>query len=238
VVNHPLLSSYATRYSDFEALKPLTFDSLGSSISLFSRQSLIQRQPDPISLDVVCIVAGLPLSELLTIFIKDIKARLSAQLVNSLHYLVEDHNHAIELAVLKWPNDPFNSPLIDDVNSFFLDHHFFPISCSCVGLQIHTDGCMLLKCIDHDSSFTSLRSILLASVPSLPLKQSAWVHIPLGRILEPISPRQQSSLVSLCNSTSKYSAFPFMIDELKLVHEKKWYQCNSEVLSRYSLSYE
>lgn len=233
---HPLLSSYNDRYLPFKSKGFLTLSDLDPSISLFDPDSITNRTPTPRKLEVYCIVAGLPFDSYLLSFLQHIKYLTLRTLGDCLHYLVDDSNLALELAVLKWPDAPLNHHILSETATFFESQSFSPIRFFTYGLQIHTDGCIILKCFDHDSKFTFLRSQLTHSVPHLPARQSSWAHIPIGRILEPVSPLLHSKLVDLCDNTSQFLPFPFTVDRLHLIHEKQWYQTDHTVLKTFHLN--
>ena len=228
-----LLLSYGNKYNEILGKTCLGEDDIASSAVLFKPESIKSGNPVPKRLDVYCIVAGLPLPEAITNYLQSIKLTISSILGDIPHYLVEDGNHGIELAVLKWPNETLQSNLVQDCVGFFDRHPFAVITCETYGIQVHSDGCIILKSVDKEGGFRALRKSLLAEVGSMPSRQSSWVHIPIGRILGPVPSEVLEQLKCFCDQTSLQENLRFKISEFKLIHERQWYQVDRITLDSF-----
>ncbi len=218
-----LLASYDQRSKRFFDLNRLTPADVAPSRLLFDDLSLIRRVPIPKRLDVRCFVCGLPFDYHFTTYLGELKSALRSLIGPFLHYLVRDSCQAIELAVTKWPSDTANS-YVDSLSLKFLRTHFTRIRISTNGIQIHDDGSIVLRCLDENSSFRLLRSSLMHDVKSLTRRQSSWVHIPIGRILEPIPPSHMRGLQLFCIESRRDTPVTTTLPHLHFVHEHRWYQ--------------
>ena len=114
-----LLKSYNIRFESFLKLSTLKEEHISYSREYFKQTSLVLRDPIPLNLDVYCVVAGLPFEINFINFLKNLKTNLSIILDNSLHYLVKDSCHALELLVTKWPNDILRENINKDIIDYF-----------------------------------------------------------------------------------------------------------------------
>ena len=229
-----LINSYNIRYESFSKLESLTKEHVSISKKYFENSSLLERNPLPLKLDVYCVVAGLPFDINFIKYLKKIKTKLLDILSNSLNYLVQDSCHAVVLIVVKWPDDDFNETISKRLIKFFKNNYFKPIILRTAGIQVHDDGCIILRCIDENSQFRLLRKDIINEIGQLPKKQSNWVHIPLGRILEPLNIEQTSLLKKFCLSTQISPHHTTTINKFYYVHEKQWYQTQIEFLHTFN----
>ena len=68
------------------------------------------------------------------------------------------------------------------------------------GLQIHRDGCIVLRGFDRNFKFQNLRKEIQENFPEIPRKQSNLVHVPLGRLLFNINKSISLKLIELFNT--------------------------------------
>ena len=148
-----LINSYNIRFESFLKLSNLSEENISYSRKYFKQNSLVIRDPIPLNLDVYCVVAGLPFEINFINFLKNLKKNLSNILGNSLHYLVKDSCHAVELLVTKWPNDLLKDNINKEIVDYFKKKPFSPINIKTAGIQVHDDGCIILRCIDENSKF-------------------------------------------------------------------------------------
>jgi len=221
-----LFEQYNARYQAALVKDQLTLDDLKSSRSLFEDDSLETKLPIPKKLDVVCIVCGLPLPESIINQIESRTSHLSGFLPLGNMYLVKQYNLAIELLVLKWPEECLNKSLEDSIVKYLETANYLEaVSFESNGLQFHDDGALIYRCIDVNNSFRRLRKQLINLFPAIPSKQSNWAHIPIGRLLKPINSCELTQLKLYCNETQEPKFdLKFECDNLKLIHEKRWYQ--------------
>ena len=71
-------------------------------------------------------------------------------------------------------------------------------------------------------------------IPLLPKKQSNWVHVPIGRILEPLNNSETNSLKNYCIATQSYRSYKMSINHFHLVHEKQWYQNQIDLIKTFN----
>ena len=232
--DNELLKSYKTRFDSFLKLKSLKEENILHSRKYFEESSLLLREPIPKKLDVYCIVAGLPFQDDFIDYLKNLKTKLSSILMDSLYYLVKDSCQAVELLVAKWPDDEFNENINKQLIKYFSNTQFNPITLKTGGVQIHDDGCIILRCIDENARFRSLRKDIINNIDILSTRQSSWVHIPIGRILEPIDFKKTSLLKKFCISSQNQKPYKTIINKFHFVHEQQWYQTNIDFLRTFN----
>jgi len=229
-----LLNSYDSRFESFLKLSSLEEENICSSRKYFKQTSLVMRDPIPKNLNVYCIVAGLPFENDFLKFLKNLKKDLSNILDNCLHYLVKDTCHALELLVTKWPDDALDININKEIVEYFAKNIFSPINIKTAGVQVHDDGCIILRCIDEKSKFRLLRRDIISKIDSLPKKQSDWVHVPLGRILEPLNSKQTNLLKDFCINSQTSDIYKTKISKFHFVHEQQWYQTQINFLNTFN----
>ena len=232
--DNELLKSYKTRFDSFLKLDSLKEENILHSKKYFEESSLLSREPVPKNLDVYCIVAGLPFQGDFTNYLKNIKEKLSSILVDSLYYLVNDSCQAVELLVAKWPDDDFNENINNALITYFKNTKFKPITLKTKGVQIHDDGCIILRCLDENARFRLLRQDIISKIDILSKKQSSWVHIPIGRILEPLDFKKTFLLKKFCISSQSSKSYKATIDRFHFVHEHQWYQTKIDFLHTFN----
>ena len=213
----------------------LTHENLRSSKALFNPSSIKKRKPSPKTLELFCILGGFPFNNNVIKYLEGFKLSISNILNDSLHYLVPNNQLAIELAIIKWQNQSFDENTIILSEKFLSNYSFQPLIFKIQGFQFHDDGAIIARCFDKFGLFRSLRSSLLDSVKELPTKQSSWCHIPLGRILEEINTDKLNKLRELMVFSQKSFSPEFNLYDIKIVHEKKWYQSDSEILYTFKI---
>ena len=225
-----LLNQYDKRYLEVFDFESLNLDNIRSSISLFEQNSIIKRKPIPKKLEVYCVVGGLPFDEIFINNILELQKRISSALNGKLHYFVKPNNLAVEVIVLKWPNDQFNKNVLENSKTEIIKANTKKFILKSFGFQFHNDGAIILRCIDYPNYLRNLRQTLKDNVIGLPNHQSNWCHVPIGRILEPLEKNELKNLIDLANFSQKSENFSTQIDQLHLIHETRWYQIERENL--------
>ena len=115
---------------------------------------------------------------------------------------------------------------------------FFPkifhLNFQCI--QGHQDGSIILRTIDPKLEVRKFRQNIVDNFDGLPVKQSQWAHIPLGRILSPITTEIKLALQSYCfELIMKPQIKQLMVDTISLVHEHQWYMESVSYLWQQSL---
>lgn len=222
--NLELLSGYNRVSSNFE--KNLNFDErkLQTSKEIF-HIDLNTNKAIPKELEVIALLGGLTFSEEFQNVIDSLQKQIKKIIGSKLNYMVKKENLGVELLVLKWPWDQRNLDLEEKVIGFIdkLNLNFIKIDFD--GIQIHDDGCLVVRGFDCENRFTNLRNKIVSKFSEIPSKQSNWVHVPIGRILDPLSKKTCENLKVLIDSTRKNkNYFPSQnLRSLKMVHELQWY---------------
>lgn len=203
---------------------------LRKSKSLFTNKSLQKKNPVPIKVDVYAMVSGLPFPEKLIKSLIKIKKKIKQNLQDSTCYWVEPKNLAVEYCVFKWPSDDLKKKWIIDIENYLRREKIKIFNFSIVGIQIHEDGCIIAKGYDDQATIRKIRSNLISNFKFLPSKQSNWAHIPLGRILEPVSKIKFQNLKKIAKRLSKKKIGTIKINRIKIVNEKQWYMKKKKII--------
>ena len=82
----------------------------------------------------------------------------------------------------------------------------------------------------NERSIRNIRSDLISNFKYLPNRQSNWAHIPLGRILEPVSENVFTQIKQKISQLSNLNIGTENIVEAKFIHETRWYMEERETL--------
>ena len=215
-------------------LKNLNLESLQPSLSLFELQGL---KPRPIEVDLWAILAGVPFSQSTQSALFEVQSLIAESLGEAQAYLVEPENCGLELLVLKWHDEPMAEEIVFDAWK----------SCEAAGasafsllgyqLQLHDDGCLVIRGVDGGREFLGLRARILSENKELSRRQSQWVHIPIGRILSPLGEEKLESLRgAIAKINRQVLPFEEIITEVKLINEHRWYMLEKSIVSICQLS--
>ena len=223
--NHlELLSSYNRVSENFE--NNLSFDEkkLQTSKEIF-HIDLEANKAIPKELEVIALLGGLTFSEEFQNVVHSVQNQIKKIIGSKLNYMVKKENLGVELLVLKWPWDRRNLDLEKKVIGFIDNLNLNSIKIDFDGIQIHDDGCLVVRGFDCENQFINLRNKIVRKISQIPSKQSNWVHVPIGRILDPLSKKTCKNLKVLIDSTRKNkNYFPSQnLGSLKMVHESQWY---------------
>lgn len=191
----------------------------------------------PKDLEVYALVGGLEFSDSLKQFAIGIQQLVDKLIGTSERYWVAPHNFGVEYIVTKWPeqktlSDDQHNDFISFVHSLNLNTYTLRIR----GFQVHTDGCVVLRGYD-EGNLLDVRNILTKRFSWLPARQSGWAHIPIGRILSPLNEDIFKTLISECRRSFDHLHLDERIDELKYVHEKRWYMERKSFMHTFNLRY-
>ena len=235
--NIELFSSYEKVSSKFK--KSINFDKdlIEKSRDIFEINNNIAI---PKKLEVIALLAGLPFSEKLQESISLIQNKLNEILKNNLSYMVKKENLGLELLVLKWPKDKRDYLLENKIIEFLNNQNLNEFDLFFDGIQIHNDGCIILRGFDSNNKFIELRKIILSNFPQIPKKQSNWVHIPIGRILTQVSKEVFNKLKDFVEFTQLNSdSFPSQkINTIKMIHESQWYMEKRTTIKTWNLKFK
>lgn len=209
---------------------------LETSRNLFTPRSLAAGRPVPKDLEVFALLSGLAFDSDFTDRLVAVQWQITAILGECLHYWVAPGNFGVEYCVFKWPTDFWNPQWLVLVQEALARLRQPAFRFSIRGIQINPDGCVIAKGFDEPAVFAEIRQQLRADIPFLPVKQSSWAHVPLGRILVPPGPERFAQLARLARSLSVLTVAVTQIDTMKLVHETRWYMESRTVLAEYALA--
>ena len=207
----------------------LSINSLKNSINLFTKKSLALKKPEPINVDVYGLVSGLPFSKNIIQPIGNIVNSIKNILKKKNCYWVKSDNLAVEYCVFKWPMDPWRTKWSDEIICFLKSSNYHAFDLYVHGIQLHADGCIIAK--GYDNGFLrQIRSNIVKNLNFIPEKQSNWAHIPIGRILEPVTGLLFFELKKLIAKFSKIKIGSEKVKEAFFVHESKWYMEKKKIL--------
>lgn len=224
-----LQNSYDLVGDKIYSANSLNEKSLKQSIDLFTEKSLLERNPKPIDVEVFTLVSGLPFTNDLTSALQNIIKKISKTLEQTLCYWVKPENYGVEYCVFKWPTDTLERQRIDEIKLFLNSSNYNSFELKVIGIQLHQDGCLVAKGFDN-GRIRAIRSDLKSNLKFLPKKQSNWAHIPLGRILEPVSGDMFRKLKDEIKNLSYENIGTEKIIDTKLVYETRWYMEKRKIL--------
>lgn len=215
--------------------KSLQDKDIKSSRLLFTDASLKTRKPIPIEVDVYAVLSGIPFNTKVLEQIFLVQQELKESLINTCSYFVELENLGVEYAVLKWPQDMLHQGITEQACKLIANNLPNAFELKVIGIQVHADGCIILKGVDQRCEILHLRQKLVENINLIPRKQSNWTHIPLGRILEPLDFNKFRKLKSVICQLNKKINFSVLIEEIHVVHETRWYMESKEYLKSFRL---
>lgn len=215
--SYELVGSKLNKKDDFE------LQDLQPSLDLFNFNKSAQKKPVPIKVDVYAVLSGISFNDAFINHITPIQKKIIKTIRHNKFYFVEPSNLGVEYAVLKWPNDDLQKNTLEDAKRILNEIEFSSFYLNIFGIQVHEDGCIVLKCIDEDRLVFKLRELLQSKTRNIPCKQSGWAHIPLGRILSPIGKDSMADLKNIISEIDSKLNYNLLIDTVHLVHETRWY---------------
>ena len=208
--------------------------SLESSRNLFTPESLASGRPMPKELEVFALLSGLPFTGDFTGKLVEVQQHISTVIGKTLHYWVAPANLGVEHCVFKWPAESLSEEQLCAIQKVLSSSRHQSFRFSIRGIQVNPDGCVVAKGFDEGGAIFRIREQLRTEIPFLPVKQSGWAHVPLGRILEPVGGENFKDLRQLTESIVLPDC-SVEIGSMKLVHEKRWYMEEKTVLAEYPL---
>ena len=215
--------------------KDFALSNLDSSRNLFLPESLALRLPKPKALEVYALLSGLSFEQDFCKKLTLVQARISDVLRGRLHYWVLPNNFGLEYCVFKWPEEDWSEHNLQIIKNYLSTIPIQSFKFHIVGIQINPDGCVVAKGYDEGAQLFRLRALLKDGLPFLPERQSAWAHIPLGRILEPLGVGGFENLKRLIHEISESPICSVNVDTIKIIHETRWYMEERSTLAEYQL---
>ena len=206
-----------------------------NSRDFFTEKSLEDRFPVTKSLEVLALLSGLPFEQLFCDDLLQVQEVLQKILNNTLVYWVKPQNLAVEHCVFKWPTDKWDDCKQKLVHQEISKIQYNSFDFHIDGIQINPDGCVIAKGFDENMTIIKIREQLKRKLDFMPIKQSNWAHVPLGRILENVDKEKFSKLRQFIETNSTRRIAETHIDSLKFIHEKQWYMERRSTLLDYKL---
>ena len=218
-----LTDSYNNASKEFFDNDDFFISQIQSSVGLFTEKSLNIRIPKPKKLEVYALLSGLSFENKMQKRLLNIQNEINALIPEKLKYFVKPENLGLEHCVFKWPNEKWDTNKEKLVNNLLDIYPFEPFNLEIIGIQIHSDGCVIAKGYDKALQMQKIRSFFKNNLDFFPEKQSNWSHIPLGRILEPIGEKKYSLLKNYIIKKQNLKIASTTIKDFKFIFEKRWY---------------
>ncbi len=208
-------------------------ENISKSRSLFETLSLNSKSPQPKKFNVIGLLSGLPFPLNIQNMLVKVQADIKDIIGNEQIYFVEPPNLGIEYYVFKWPNDQDLTKNMLNLskkifNEIVARHKAFSIEVK--GIQINPDGCIIAKGFPYENDFFEIRDFVKNTFNyASSQNQSNWMHIPLGRILNPVGVRKFKLLRQYITSMNDFS-FYLKISSIHLIHEKRWYMTEKDYI--------
>jgi len=216
--------------------KDLLYDNLKVSRDLFTEKSLRSRSPIPKDLEVYPMVSGLSFEKEFTEKLAGVQNAISEIIEDTLCYWVKPENFGVEYCVFKWPWEEWDSAWMSQIEKELSLLKYDSFVYSIKGVQINPDGCVIAKGFDENAQIFNIRQQMKGAFDFLPKKQSAWAHIPIGRILEPLGESRFADLLQYFEYMSDQHVASQRITSIKLIHETRWYMERKEIIGTYDSS--
>ena len=241
-MNHPLETRYHTVWEQTLGQKELSADNVAGSRFFFdfhSKDDSSGTVAVPRRFDTYGIVCGLPFEENVQTLLAKLWQQCLSIIGAPLAYGVEPANRHTEIFLFQRPGEDFSREEVnaglkaslktmDGLPAFkiVLCHPF-----------LTPDGTIVVPGFDEPPGIVDqLRSKLEANVATFPKKQSQWVHISLGRILEPIDERRLTPLLDLMQERWGEVISETKVTELLWIWERQWYMVDRQILHRRQLA--
>lgn len=218
-----LTDSYNNASKEFFDNDDFFISQIQSSVGLFTEKSLNIGIPKPKKLEVYALLSGLSFENKMQKRLLNIQNEINALIPEKLKYFVKPENLGLEHCVFKWPNEKWDTNKEKLVNNLLDIYPFEPFNLEIIGIQIHSDGCVIAKGYDKALQMQKIRSFFKNNLDFFPEKQSKWSHIPLGRILEPIGEKKYSLLKNYITKKQNLKIASTTIKDFKFIFEKRWY---------------
>ena len=230
-----LSKSYDVMSENFFQNNDFDISKLKNSICLFTEESLELREPKPKNLEVYALLSGISFEPSLQKKLYKIQSEIENLIPENLKYYVYPENLGLEHCVFKWPNDEWNKSKEKIIKNFIEIYPFRSFFLEIVGIQIHSDGCIIAKGYDKSMEMNKIRNFFRMHVDFFPQKQSQWSHIPLGRILEPIGKRKYELLKNFAKKYQNINITTTLIKDFKFVFEKRWYMEDKNIIKLFEV---
>ena len=225
-----LTKSYDKVSNNFFLKDDFMENDLKNSINLFTDESLNKKKPRPKRLNVYALLSGISFDCALKEKLFKIQNTIRTIIPSNLAYFVDPDNLGLEHCVFKWPDEKWDIYKENSIKKLLDLYNFKTFNLEIIGIQIHSDGCIIAKGYDPSLEMTQIRNFFKKNLNFLPIKQSEWSHIPLGRILEPIGKEKYKILKGFVKANNKKIISSYKIENYKFVYEKRWYMEEKKII--------
>jgi hypothetical protein len=240
---HPLASKYSAVWEKTLANGELKLDEINKSRFFFEVDGsgvLIMENsaPVPKHFDTYAIVC-FPLHNALHQMLDDLWEQFLLLVKNPIAYGVRPQNRHVEIFLFQRPGELFTEPeVLRGINrSLRVSQTMSPFKIAFYYPFLTPDGTIVVPGLDEPAgTVDNFRNKLRAELQTYPQKQSQWVHISLGRILEPIDTVRLKPLLYLMQSHRDQRIGEVLVNELIWTWEKQWYMTDKKILHRRRLS--
>ena len=226
-----LSDSYNNASKDFFEKDDFSISKIQNSTNLFTKESLKIGIPKPRELEVYALLSGISFENKFQKRLLNIQNEINSLIPKNLKYFVHPKNLGLEHCVFKWPNEKWDSKKEKQINNLLNIYPFEPFKLEIIGVQIHSDGCVIAKGYDKSLQMKKIRSFFKKNLDFFPKKQSCWSHVPLGRILEPIGKKKYSLLKNYIRKNKDLEIASTTIKDFKFIFEKRWYMENRSLIN-------
>jgi hypothetical protein len=227
---HPLDPRYRAVWETTLRNRRLSAENVAASRFFFDFPN---KQPIPKRFDTYAMLCGLPFSPSVQSILESCWQQCLSVLQHPLAYGVSPANRHAEIFLFQRPEEVFSReevqagiqvslPIARETRPFKIVfcHPFLTL-----------DGAIVAPGFDEPAgTIDALRSKLQQTVTACPKKQSQWLHVSLGRILEPIDGKRLRPLLDRMQSLWGELIDEAAVDELLWIWEKQWYMADREVL--------
>ena len=190
----------------------------------------------PRRLRVDALVAGISFSLDLQNFCTNVQKQIDDIIETRHRYWVQPENLGLEYLVTRWPEQRSLSKKNEQAFISLLEGmRLKKFDLFLRGFQVNPDGCIVMRGYAGENLML-VRQHAREQLSWIPSRQSEWAHVPLGRILEDISPRRRSDLISLCNKSFRSAHFIEPIESIHYVKERQWYMEDKSYVRTIGLS--
>jgi len=231
-----LFARYRAVWERTVSQRALTAESVSESRFFFDFP--VDGKPTPRRFDTYAIVCGLPYPGTLQRTLKAQWEQCISSLGNPLAYAVLPPDLHTEIFLFQRPGETFSA---EEVEASIQSSLSIPENISSFQLTLHhpfitPDGTVVVPGVDSPGgTIDTLRDALRSEVKVYPQKQSQWMHISLGRILEPLSEQRLAPLLNEMTAHWREVIGETTVGELLWTWGKQWYMLDREILHRRSL---
>jgi hypothetical protein len=229
---HPLEPRYRAVWETTLRNRQLSAEDVAASRFFFD---LHKEQPIPKRFDTYALLCGLPFSQSVQSALESCWQQCLSVLYHPLAYGVSPANRHTEIFLFQRPEEMFSREQVQAgiQASLLVARETRPFRIVFRHPFLTPDGTIVAPGFDEPAgTVDALRARLQQTVTACPKKQSQWLHVSLGRILEPIAEKRLRPLLDRMQSLWGELIDEAVVGEFLWIWEKQWYMVDREVLHR------